>query len=97
VYIQYPEGQKENALAAQSKLQQSGYKTLGIERVQSVPTRLQVRYYRSDQKEIASSLAILVGQTLKVATSADNTILVKSDKVLPDGILELWLPRSNAE
>jgi hypothetical protein len=96
IYIQYPEGQQEGARLAQSKLQQLGYRAPGIEQVRNVPSRLQVRYYRTDQKELAASLATSVGEALMLPTSADNAILVKSEKVLPDGILELWLPRSGA-
>ena len=82
---QYPEGQQESARSAQS-----GYKAPGIEQVRNVPSRLQVRYYRTDQKELATS----VGEALKLPASADNAIIVKSEKVLPDGTLELCLPRS---
>jgi len=93
IYIQYPEGQLEAARAVQAKLQQLGYKAPGIELVRNVPSRLQVRYYRPDQKDLAASLATAIGETLKLPTSSDNAIRVQSNKALPDGILELWLPK----
>jgi hypothetical protein len=96
VYIQYPDGQQESARLAQSTLQQLGYKAPGIDQVRNVPSRLQVRYYRADQKEAAGALAISLGQALSLPASADSAILVKSARALPDGILELWIPKSGA-
>lgn len=92
VYIQYPEGRREMALQVQTALQQIGYKAPGIEKVSKVPSRLQVRYYRPEQKELAVKLAEAMGATLNLPATADNAIQVTSQKQLPSGILELWLP-----
>ena len=95
VYIQYPAGQEDAARIAQSKLQQLGYRAPGIEQVRNVPSRLQVRYYRADQRNLASSLANSMGEALKLPASPDNAIRVQSEKALPGGILELWLPKAS--
>ncbi|MFA5984361.1 MAG: hypothetical protein WC782_10125 [Methylococcaceae bacterium] len=97
VYVQYPEGQQEAASIAQTTLQHMGYKAPGIELVRNVPSRLQVRYYRVDQKGLASSLVMSMGKTLNLPVSSDNAIRVQSDKALPDGILELWLPKASPQ
>ena len=93
VYIQYAEGSRDVALGAQEALQQLGYQAPGIEKVSKVPSRLQVRYYRPEQKDFAGALAIKLGHILRLNTTADNAIRVTSEKQLPSGILELWLPR----
>ena len=92
VYVQYPEGSRDLAVKAQAALQQSGFRAPGIEQVKKAPSCLQVRYYRPDQKEFAAALAVNLGKSLGLATSADNAVLVNSQKQLPSGILELWLP-----
>lgn len=92
VYVQYADGSRDMAVRAQVALQQFGFRAPGIEQVKKVPSRLQVRYYRSDQKEFAGTLATNLGKSLGVATTADNAVLVTSQRQLPSGILELWLP-----
>lgn len=92
VYVQYAEGSRDMAVKAQVALQQFGFRAPGIEQVKKAPSRLQVRYYRSDQKEFAGTLATNLGRSLGVATTADNAVLVTSQRQLPSGILELWLP-----
>jgi hypothetical protein len=92
VYLQYPEGSQDTALKAQNLLVEVGFRVPGIEKVNKPPSRLQVRYYRPNQRTYAEALAIKLGKALDQPTSADNAILVTSQKQLPGGILELWLP-----
>ena len=97
VYIQFAEGSHEIAMRAQATLQQQGFRAPGIEQVRKVPSRLQIRYYRPEQHEFASDLAVSLGKSLQLPATADNAILVTSSKQLPDGILELWLPQPAAQ
>lgn len=96
VYIQFGDGQQDAARSAQSAIQQLGYKAPGMEQVRNPPSRLQVRYYRAEQKDLAASLAVSLGKALGLPASADNAIRVQSNKALPDGILEVWLPKGAA-
>jgi hypothetical protein len=92
VYVQYSRGDREVAVRAQSALIKWGYRVPGIQEVDKVPSRLQVRYYRSDQKPNAGQLADQLGKILSLSAGPDNAILVTSSRQLPGGILELWLP-----
>jgi hypothetical protein len=92
VYVQYPEGGRDTAENAQSVLVKLGYRVPGIEQVANVPSRLQVRYYRPDQRSYAEELATELEKYLNLPAGADNTIPVNSSKQLPSGILEVWLP-----
>ena len=92
IYIQYPEGGGDEAKKAQDFLLSLGYRVPGIEQVSKPPSRIQVRYYRLDQKTLAGHLAAQLGQALGLQASADNAILVTSSRELPSGILEVWLP-----
>lgn len=92
VYVQYAASDQDIGLLAQSALIDLGYSVPGIEKVGKVPSRLQVRYYRPEQKSHAGELAGKIGKMLGLPASADNAILVISRKQLPRGILELWLP-----
>jgi hypothetical protein len=96
VYIQYPAGSRDLALSAQAKLQAQGYRAPGIEEVRQVPNHMQIRYYRPEQKDRAVGLLHEVGDTLKLATDPGDALQLKSQKQLPDGILELWLPKPAA-
>lgn len=93
VYVQYATGDQDIASKAQGALLKLGYRVPGIEKVGKVPSRLQVRYYRPDQKSQAAELAGELGKTLGLPAGPDNAILVTSSKKLPGGILEVWLPR----
>lgn len=93
VYVQYPEGSREAAVRAQASLQKMGFSVPGIEQVRSSPSRLQVRYYRPEQRADASDLAVSLGKALDIPTTADNAIQVISQRQLPAGILEVWLPK----
>ncbi len=93
VYIQYAEASRDLATQAQKALQEQGFYAPGIEQVRKAPSRLQVRYYRHEQKDFAGDLATRLGKTLGLHTTADNAIEVKSTKELPSGILELWIPQ----
>lgn len=92
IYVQYPAGGRETAVKTQSILVNLGYRVPGIEQVEEVPSRLQVRYYRPDQRSYAGELATELGRELNLPAGADNAILVTSSKQLPSGILEVWLP-----
>jgi hypothetical protein len=92
VYVQYAGDDRDTAAKAQSLLTKMGYRAPGIEKVAKVPSRLQVRYYRPEQKAFAGALAVELGKALDLSASSDNAILVTSSKPLPGGILELWLP-----
>jgi hypothetical protein len=97
VYIQYAEASRDVAEQAQKALQEQGFRAPGIEQVRKVPSRLQVRYYRPEQKHFAGDLATRLGKMLGLHATADNAIEVKSTKELPSGILELWLPQVTAQ
>ncbi|MBW2480731.1 MAG: hypothetical protein JRF38_12135 [Deltaproteobacteria bacterium] len=92
IYVQYPEGSRETAIKTQSFLVNIGSRVPGIEKVKKPPSRLQVRYYRENQRTYAGELATQLGKELNLPVSADNAILVTSLKQLPSGILEVWLP-----
>jgi hypothetical protein len=96
VYVQYGEGDRDLASRAQNALVSLGYRVPGIQQVARVPSRLQVRYYRADQKTLAGALAGELGAKLGLKASADSAIQVTSEKRLPGGILELWLPHQTA-
>jgi hypothetical protein len=92
IYVQYPDGGRDTAVKTQTLLANLGYRVPGIEKVGKVPSRLQVRYYRPDQRSYAAELATELGKALKLPAGPDNAILVRSSKELPTGILEVWLP-----
>jgi len=93
IYVQYPDGDQVTALKTQSLLVSLGYRVPGIQQIAKAPSRLQVRYYRPDQRSYAGDLATELGKELNLPTGPDNAILVQSSKELPSGILEVWLPR----
>jgi hypothetical protein len=93
VYVQYAAEDRAVAVKAQNMLAGLGYHVPGIDEVEKVPSRLQVRYYRTDQKSQAGDLASDLGKALGLPAGTDNAILVTSKKKLPAGILEVWLPR----
>jgi hypothetical protein len=95
VHIQFPENSREIALAIQAKLSALGYRAPGIEKVTKAPSRLQVRYYRPEQKSFAQNLALKLGKDLGLVSSLDSAILVTSAKQLPSGIMEIWLPQNS--
>jgi hypothetical protein len=92
VYVQYVEGAKEIALRAQTALSQMGFKTPGVEQVRKGPSKLQVRYYRLEQRMFAEKLAKDIGLALGFPVTSDNVVQIATAKKLPPGILELWLP-----
>jgi hypothetical protein len=92
IYVQYPEGSRDIAVATRSLLIDLGYKVPGIDKVNEAPSRLQVRYYRQDQRTYAEKLATGLGEKLNLPSSSDDAFLVPSSKQLPSGILEIWLP-----
>jgi hypothetical protein len=92
VYIQYPEDMIDTAKKMQNFLINQGYHVPGIEQTLKPPSRLQVRYYRPNQKIFAGNLATQLGQALSLRATDDNAILVTSPRELPSGILEVWLP-----
>jgi len=92
VYVQYAAGDRAVAEKAQAALTGMGYRVPGLDEVDRVPSRLQVRYYRPEQKSLAGELATELGKTLGLPASSDNAIPVTSrKKKLPGGILEVWL------
>ena len=92
VYVQYPEGRVDTAEKAQSFLLSLGYRVPGIQQASKTPSRIQVRYYRQNQKVFAGDLATQLGQALSLPASDDNAILVMSSNELPSNTLEVWLP-----
>lgn len=94
-YVQYAEGSKDIALKTQATLQKLGLRAPGVEQVAKVPSRLQVRYYRSEQRSFAGKLAVDLGAALQLPATADNAILVASTKQLPTGVVEVWLPQTS--
>jgi hypothetical protein len=92
IYVQYPDGGRDTAVKTQSLLIDLGSRVPGIQQVGKAPSRLQVRYYRPDQRFYAEELATELGKGLNLQTDTDNAILVSSSNELPSGILEVWLP-----
>lgn len=92
LYVQYTDGGRDTAVKTQSQLIELGYRVPDIQQVGKAPSRLQVRYYRPDQRFYAEKLATELGKELNLPTGPDNAIPVKSAKELPSGILEVWLP-----
>src|SRR6185436_12871394 len=64
VYVQYAAEDKSVASSAQGILTGMGYRVPGIDEVGRVPSRLQVRYYRPEQKAHAAKLATELGRAL---------------------------------
>lgn len=93
VYVQYVADDKDIASKAQSALRELGYRVPGIEKVEKVPSSLQVRYYHPEQKPLAGKLADELGKQLGLSTRPDTAVLLTSSKQLPGGILEVWIPR----
>lgn len=92
VYVQHPEDMIDTAKKMQNFLLNQGYRVPGIEQTLNPPSRLQVRYYRPNQKIFAVNLVTQLGQALSLRATDDNAILVTSPRELPSGILEVWLP-----
>jgi hypothetical protein len=92
IYLQFPEGGRDTAVRARGLLSNLGYRVPGIEQVAKAPSRIQVRYYRQEQRTYAGALAVELGKQLSLPASADNAILVTTSRELPSGILEVWLP-----
>jgi hypothetical protein len=95
IYVQYPEGQGETAEKVRTLLAQRGYHAPGMERVAKVPERLEVRYYRPEQRAAAEALAREVAAAIGQPPEAAAAKLLKSSKPLPSGIMEVWLPRAS--
>ena len=93
VYVQYAAGDQDIALKAQEVLIRQNFRVPGIDQVGKVPSRMQVSYYRPEQKSFAGKLAGELGKKLGLPAGPDNAILVTSSKQLPGGIIEVWLPR----
>jgi hypothetical protein len=96
IYVQYPVDGRDTAVETQSLLVKLGYNVPGIDKVDKAPSRLQVRYYRPEQRSHAEELATELGRRLNLPASPDNAILVTSSRKLPAGILEVWLPRQRS-
>jgi hypothetical protein len=92
IYLQYSDGDQGTAEKTQTLLAKLGYRVPGMEQVAKAPSRLQVRYYRPEQRDFAGALATQLGEDLNLPASPDSAILVVSSKQLPSGILEVWLP-----
>jgi hypothetical protein len=92
IYLQYTDGDRVTAEKTQTLLAKLGYRVPGMEQVAKAPSRLQVRYYRPEQRDFAGALATQLGKDLNLPASPDNAIIVVSSKQLPSGILEVWLP-----
>lgn len=93
IYVQYAEGDELAGAQAQQELLTLGYRVPGIEKVDKVPDRLELRYYRPEQQAFSQELVVKLGAALGLTVSRDNAKLLKSSKQLPGGILEVWLPR----
>lgn len=94
VYIQYPAGGREIAKKARDYLDQRGYRVPGIKQVESVPSSLQVRYYRANQRSHAESLLAGLVKELGLPADTGEAIQVSSTRELPTGFLEVWFPSS---
>lgn len=92
VYLQYPGDNRETAIKAQGLLSNQGFHVPGMEEVKNVPSHIQVRYYRPEQKAFAEQLVIQLGKELNLPASASDAVLLVRNKKLPTGIIELWLP-----
>ncbi len=96
VYIQYgEEGQKPLALALQHLLNDAGWSAPGVERVASVPTSDELRYFRGEDANAAADLVAFLSRQKGVANLKPKRI---------DGFahatqqpqFELWLARTDA-
>jgi hypothetical protein len=94
VYLQYPTGEVDVATTARGELSKLGFNAPGMEQVSNKLSRMEVRYYRPEQKTFASQLATNLGKALGLTADANNAVLLKSAKKLPEGIIEVWLPLS---
>lgn len=93
IYLQYPEGARDVAEKVQTWLIQRGYRVHGIEQVRKVPSRLEVRYYRPEQRPLAESLAKKLGEVTGQTTDKVNAKMLTTTKTLPTGIMEVWLSK----
>lgn len=96
VYIQYgEESQKPLALSLQHLLNDAGWSAPGVERVASVPTADELRYFRGEDANAAAELVALLNRQGGVANLKPKRI---------DGLahstqqpqFELWLARTDA-
>ena len=93
IYLQYPDGGRDNAEKVQALLTRRGYHLLGVEQVRNVPTNLEVRYYRPEQRAIAEGLAKEVGDAIGQPQDKVTAKILLASKPLPAGIMEVWLPK----
>jgi hypothetical protein len=89
LFIQYPKGSEAQAYKLKGFLQEKGFRIPEAEMVPQVPSSLQVRYYRKDQRQFAEQLSTAIASAMGVPATAK---IVASTKPLPAGILEVWLP-----
>ena len=87
IYIQYGDGSNAAAAALADKLKANGFRVPGLDQVASAPSVPQVRYYRKGQDALASALAAAIGANA-------TTSFIGATRKLPDGIIEVWLPKS---
>jgi hypothetical protein len=90
IYIQYPKGSETQTNRLKGMLQERGFRIPAAEMVAQVPSSLQVRYYRKDQRQFAEQLSKDIASVMRIPATAE---LVTSTKPLPAGILEVWLPK----
>ncbi|OHT78560.1 hypothetical protein BKG69_08485 [Mycobacteroides chelonae] len=86
IYIQYGANAQSSAMELRDRLQASGFHVPGLDPVDEAPSEAQVRYYRPSQSAIAKVLAAGIGPNTQSRQVGEGD--------LPDGILEIWLPRS---
>jgi hypothetical protein len=90
IYTQYKD---DRALATRvnARLKAAGFRAPAIDAQDNTPDKLQVRYYRPEQKPLAEGLAAQLGQDFGMPNA--EAVQLASKKELPTGILEVWLPR----
>jgi hypothetical protein len=96
VYIQYgDESQKPRALALQHQLDNAGWSAPGVERVASVPTADELRYFRGEDANAAAELVTFLDGKAGLA----NLKLKRIDGLAystQQSQFELWLARTDS-
>jgi hypothetical protein len=91
IYPQGPDPKAAIAAKVQAALLESGAKVAPLDsRPKSFPDRNEIRYYRNNHEPVAQRMAAL----LKSRTGADFALVPLAMSNLPDGVMEIWLSKS---
>lgn len=93
VFLHYAQdADRDRAAELQMELAGLGYKAPGVQHVSVAPRRMQIRYYKDDQRALAEALAAAVTKQLRLTAPPELQSLQRSFPKLPRDVLEIWFP-----